>query len=151
MQGCFENVRIHVSHLAKSGDFAFQTHLPPPAQAQAQPAHAQAHAHDRPPPPPGRPPRELPAAGFGRGLVTFVTRLVKSVTLPMTFWENVCVPSATAAAKSEPGKRGTEGMDPDDGEEPVDAEPGLENVGSYRGHHIGTKTGPLRTRRVRSS
>ena len=44
-------------------------------------------------------------------MVTFVTRLVKSVTLPMTFCEKVCTPVATDEAKSDPGRRGTEGMD----------------------------------------
>jgi hypothetical protein len=48
-------------------------------------------------------------------LVTFVTRLVKSVTLPMTFCEKVCTPVATEEAKSEPGKCGTEGIDIDEG------------------------------------
>jgi hypothetical protein len=49
-------------------------------------------------------------------LVTLVTRLVKSPTLPITFCEKVCVPNATEAAKSEPGSLGTEGMLPDDEE-----------------------------------
>ena len=73
------------------------SYLPPPAQAQAQPAQAHAQAQE----PPLRPPRE-PDEGLGGGLVTLVTRLVKSVTLPMTFCEKVCVPTATDAAKSEP-------------------------------------------------
>ena len=41
-----------------------------------------------------------------------VTRLVKSPTLPMTFCEKVCMPTATEAAKSEPGSLGTEGILP---------------------------------------
>ncbi len=67
-------------------------------------------------------------------MVTLVTRLVKSPTLPMTFCEKVCVPSATEAAKSEPGRRGTDGMLPD--EDGVDVEtcppPGIDRpkVGS---------------------
>jgi hypothetical protein len=59
-------------------------YLPPPAQAQAQPAQAQAQA--QPPLPWYPPPLRL---GGGGGLVTLVTRLVKSLTLPMTFCENV--------------------------------------------------------------
>ncbi len=43
-------------------------------------------------------------------MVTLVTRLVKSPTLPMTRCENVCMPTATEAAKSEPGRLGTDGM-----------------------------------------
>src|SRR6266545_2790350 len=87
-----------------------QNYLPPPAQAQAHPAHAQAQAQERPPPPPERPAWE-PAVGLGGGLVTLVTRLVKSVTLPMTFCEKVCIPTATEAAKSAPGRRGTDGVE----------------------------------------
>ena len=68
--------------------------------------------------------------GFGGGLVTLVTRLVKSVTLPITFCENVCIPFATDAAKSDPGKRGTEGMEGEEGKEPPDVEAGREYVGS---------------------
>ena len=45
-----------------------------------------------------------------------VTRLVKSVTLPITRCENVCIPTATEAAKSAPGRRGTEGMDGEEDE-----------------------------------
>ena len=66
--------------------------------------------------------------------MTFVTRVVKSVTLPMTFCENVCMPTATEAAKSAPGSRGTEGIDgvdePCGEEEP--REPGMDRpkVGS---------------------
>jgi hypothetical protein len=66
-------------------------------------------------------------------LVTLVTRLVKSVTLPMTFCEKVCVPSATEAAKSEPGRRGTDGMDGEEvgiDDDPFDMEAGREKVGS---------------------
>ncbi len=68
-------------------------------------------------------------------MVTFVTRLVKSPTLPMTFCENVCMPTATEAAKSEPGSLGTDGMLPEgeDGMEtlplPVEGMP-RPNVGS---------------------
>ena len=40
-----------------------------------------------------------------------VTRVVKSVTLPITFCEKVCMPTATDDAKSDPGRRGTDGMD----------------------------------------
>ena len=47
-----------------------------------------------------RPPVE---EGLGGGLVTFVTRLVKSLTLPITFCEKVCTPPTTEAAKSAPG------------------------------------------------
>lgn len=43
--------------------------------------------------------------------MTLVTRLVKSVTLPMTFCEKVCTPLATDEAKSDPGRRGTEGIE----------------------------------------
>lgn len=72
--------------------------------------------------------------GFGGGLVTLVTRLVKSVTLPMTFCEKVCMPLATEAAKSDPGKRGTEGIDGAEGadgaEVPVEVGNGREYVGS---------------------
>ena len=79
--------------------FIRMDYRPPPAQAQAQPAQAQAHAQ-----PPLRPPREPPEElGLGGGLVTFVTRLVKSWTLPMTFCEKVCTPPTTEAAKSAPG------------------------------------------------
>src|SRR5512133_631498 len=70
---------------------------PPPAQAQAQPAQAQAQ-----PPPPERPPLER--EGGGGGLVTLVTPLVKSLTLPSTLPENVCTPPTTEAAKSAPGR-----------------------------------------------
>jgi hypothetical protein len=64
-------------------------------------------------------------------LVTFVTRLVKSVTWPITFCEKVCIPLATDAAKSDPGRRGTEGMEGADGaEEPPDVGNGREYVGS---------------------
>ncbi len=94
-----------------------ENYRPPPAQAQAQPAHAHAQAHERPPPP-ERPPYE-PVVGFGAGLVTLVTRLVKSVTLPITRCEKVCIPTATDDAKSDPGRRGTDGMD---GEEDGDVE-----------------------------
>lgn len=93
--------------LDKSWQTQDALYLPPPAHAQAQPAQAQAQAQERPPPP-VRPPCE-PPDGLGGGLVTFVTRLVKSDTLPMTFCEKVCMPTATDAAKSEPGSRGTEG------------------------------------------
>ena len=41
--------------------------------------------------------------GFGGGLVTFVTLRVKSFMLPITFWEKVCTPPTTEAAKSAPG------------------------------------------------
>jgi hypothetical protein len=90
-------------------------------------------------------------------LVTFVTRVVKSVTLPITFWEKVCIPTATDAAKSEPGRFGTEGMLLE--EEGVDEGPvpGVEvgkdrpKVGSYRPHQVGTNIGPVKTRRVRLS
>jgi hypothetical protein len=81
---------------------------PPPAQAQAQPAQAQAQAQERPPPPPRLP---VEPVGLGTGLVTLVTRLVKSLTFPITFWEKVCMPPATEDAKSEPGKRGTDGIE----------------------------------------
>ena len=62
-----------------------------------------------------------------------VTRLVKSERLPMTRWEKVCIPTATEAAKSEPGRRGTEGISPGtDGVEGVLREVGIERpkVGS---------------------
>ena len=62
------------------------SYLPPPAQAQAQPAQAQAQAQPRLPPPPILRPLVV---GFGGGLVTLVTRLVNSLTLPITFWEKV--------------------------------------------------------------
>ncbi len=105
-------------------------YLPPPAQAHAQPAHAQAHAQERPPPPPERPPDE-PDVGLGGGLVTFVTRLVKSVTLPITFCEKVCIPTATEAAKSDPGRRGADGVDDEeDEEEPREVETVRPKVGS---------------------
>ena len=97
---------------------------PPPAQAQAHPAQAHAQAHERPPPPPLRPPLLL--GGGGGGLVTLVTRLVKSVTLPMTFCEKVCIPTATEEAKSEPGKRGADGRDVEDVGRPVETEAGRE-------------------------
>ncbi len=48
--------------------------------------------------------------GGGGGLVTLVTRLVKSPTLPITFCDMVCMPTAMEAAKSEPGRLGTDGM-----------------------------------------
>ncbi len=48
--------------------------------------------------------------GGGGGLVTLVTRLVKSETLPMTRCEKVCIPTATEEAKSEPGRLGTDGI-----------------------------------------
>jgi hypothetical protein len=38
------------------------------------------------------------------GLVTPVTRLVKALTSPRTFWEKVCTPVTTEAAKSAPGR-----------------------------------------------
>jgi hypothetical protein len=63
-------------------------------------------------------------------LVTLVTRLVKSVTLPMTFCDMVCTPTTTDEAKSEPGRRGTEGMDVEDVDLPVGTEPALGKVGS---------------------
>jgi hypothetical protein len=104
-------------------------YLPPPAQAQAHPAQAQAQAQDRPPPP-ERPPEE-PADGLGGGLVTFVTRLVKSDTLPMTFCEKVCIPTATEAAKSEPGRRGTDGVGMEGVEDgPLDVDTVLPKPGS---------------------
>ena len=105
-------------------------HRPPPAQAQAHPAQAQAHAQERPPPP-YRPPRE-PLEGGGGGLVTLVTRLVKSVTLPIVLWDRVCMPAAMEAAKSEPGRRGTEGIPwEEDGEEEEVLEGGMgRKVGS---------------------
>lgn len=68
--------------------------------------------------------------GLGGGLVTLVTRLVKSVTLPITFCEKVCTPVTTEEAKSEPGRRGTDGMDGDEEEEPPVVEVGREYVGS---------------------
>ena len=104
-------------------------YLPPPAQAQAQPAQAHAQAQECPPPP-LRPPRVPVEEGLGGGLVTFVTRLVKSVTLPMTLWEKVCMPTATEEAKSAPGRRGTEGMEVEVLERPVEVEAGREKVGS---------------------
>jgi hypothetical protein len=100
------------------------SYLPPPAQAQAQPAQAQAQAQLLPPPPPLQPrPLEV---DFGTGLVLLVTRLVKSPTLPMTFWENPCTPPTTEAAKSAPGRLverddGTEvGADKGRDDEPID-------------------------------
>ena len=102
------------------------SYRPPPAQAQAQPAQAQAHAQERPPPPPLRPPLEPLVDGLGGGLVTFVTRLVKSVMLPMTFCEKVWTPFATDEAKSEPGRCGTEGMDIEDEGRPPETEAGRE-------------------------
>jgi hypothetical protein len=81
-----------------SGDV--ESYRPPPAQAQAQPAQAQAQAQPRLPPPPMLRPLEV---GFGGGLVTLVTRLVKSLMLPITFWEKVWTPPTTEAAKSAPG------------------------------------------------
>jgi hypothetical protein len=54
-------------------------------------------------------------------LVTPVTRLVKSPTLPMTFCEKVCMPTATDAAKSEPGRLGTDGI-------PLDEVEGVETL-----------------------
>ena len=42
-------------------------------------------------------------------MVTLVTRLVKSDRLPIVRCERVCMPTATEAAKSEPGRLGTEG------------------------------------------
>ena len=53
-------------------------------------------------------------------MVTLVTRLVKSETLPMTFCEKVCAPTTMEEAKSEPGKRGTEGREVEDLEPPVE-------------------------------
>jgi len=107
-------------------DHRCKRYRPPPAQAQAQPAHAHAQAH---PPPPLRPPRELDE-GFGGGLVTLVTRLVKSVTLPITFCEKVCTPVTMDAAKSEPGKFGTEGMETEGLDPPVEAGADRGKVGS---------------------
>jgi hypothetical protein len=63
-------------------------------------------------------------------LVTLVTRLVKSVTLPMTFCEKVCTPTTTDDAKSEPGNRGTEGMDVEEMDLPVESGADLGKVGS---------------------
>ena len=139
---------IELSRVTSCLDIIYR---PPPAQAQAQPAQAQAQAQERPPPPPVRPPYE-PVDGLGGGLVTFVTRLVKSVTLPMTRCENVCMPEATEEAKSAPGRRGTDGKEGVEEGEGIEVPPGIDRpkVGSYRGHHIGTKTGPVNTRRVRS-
>ena len=77
-------------------------YLPPPAQEHAQPAQAHAQAQERPPLPPREPPPVL--GGGGGGLVTLVTRLVKSLTLPMTLLEKVCTPVTTEAAKSAPGR-----------------------------------------------
>ena len=59
--------------------------------------------------------------------MTFVTRLVKSVTLPITFCEKVCIPTATAEAKSEPGNRGTDGMDGEEDDDGAD-EPREEGI-----------------------
>ena len=42
--------------------------------------------------------------GFGGGLVTLVTRDVKSLMLPMTRCEKVCTPPTTEAEKSAPGR-----------------------------------------------
>jgi hypothetical protein len=63
-------------------------------------------------------------------LVTFVTRLVKSVTLPMTFCENVCTPVTTDDAKSEPGNRGTDGREVGVVERVVETGADLGKVGS---------------------
>jgi hypothetical protein len=41
----------------------------------------------------------------------------------MTFCENVCMPTATDAAKSEPGRLGTEGMPCEEGTEGVEILP----------------------------
>lgn len=82
--------------------------------------------------------------------MTFVTRLVKSVTLPITFCEKVCIPTATEDAKSEPGNRGTEGMETEGVDPPIEVGAERGKVGSYLPHHMGTNTGPVNTRRVRS-
>src|SRR5512133_1144204 len=93
---------------------------PPPAQAQAQPAQAQAQ-----PPPPERP---LPEReGGGGGLVTLVTPLVKSLTLPSTLLEKFCTPPTTEAAKSAPGRE-TRPLDEDGIEgNPTEEEEGMED------------------------
>ncbi len=49
--------------------------------------------------------------------MTLVTRDVKSVTLPITLCEKVCIPTATEDAKSEPGRLGTDGVDEEEDED----------------------------------
>ena len=86
-------------------------YLPPPAQAQAHPAQAHAQAQAHPPPPP---PCDLPAlvvVGFGGGFVTLVIPLVKSLKFPITPPAKLWTPVAIDAAKSEPGRLGSEGPD----------------------------------------
>jgi len=88
-----------------------QFYLPPPAQAQAQPAQAQAHAQWLPPLLP--PPELLPLlVATGMGLVLLVILLVKSPTLPMTLPDTFCTPFTIEAAKSEPGKWGSDRLPP---------------------------------------
>jgi hypothetical protein len=48
----------------------------------------------------------------GTGLVVFVTRPVKSVTLPITLLEKSWTPRTIEAAKSEPGSCGSAGPAP---------------------------------------
>ncbi len=127
----------------KLSNFQTCNYLPPPAQAQAHPPQAQAQAH---PLPPLLRPLDLET---GTGLVFFVTLLVKSFRLPTTFSEKPCTPVTIDAAKSEPGSWGMEdakllpGADDDGVPKGLDAAvAGLLYEGSYRPHHIGTKTGP---------
>lgn len=86
-----------------------------------------------------------------------VILLVKSDMFPTTLLEKLCTPVTIEAAKSAPGKCGSEGVErPVDGVVarvlPAPPETAPPKDGSYRGHQIGTITGPCRkTSRVRSS
>jgi hypothetical protein len=82
---------------------------PPPAQAHAQPAQAQAQAHPLPPP---REKELREVDGGGGGLVVFVTPLVNPTRLVTRFEAVVCTPFTTEAAKSEPGRVGSEILRP---------------------------------------
>ena len=62
-------------------------------------------------------------------MVTLVTRLVNSLTFPITFEEKVCTPVTTDAAKSAPG-RAVELLPGEDTEVPAGVEPPAYGRGS---------------------
>jgi hypothetical protein len=93
-----------------------QAYRPPPAHAHAQPAHAQAHAHAQLPPPLEYP--RLLVEGFGGGLVTCVTPLVKPVTFLTMRLDVPWIPLTIEAAKAAPGNVGR--LTRPDGLEPLE-------------------------------
>ena len=97
---------------------------PPPAHAHAQPAQAQAQAQAQPPLLP-----ELrllwEEEGLGGGLVTWVTPLVKPVTLRTMLLDVPSIPRTSVAAKAAPGRVGRRGAEPVEGARP-DRAPALD-------------------------